>query len=517
MGAVAAIGDAIGTFFATAGAATAEAVGLSGTSLLGVSTGTLIGDTLGGIAGGAALGAGEGALTGGNILKDAGLGALGGAVTGFAGPLIGSTLDIGAVPADALAGAAGGAISGVAGGTNPLTGALTGAASGALAGSLSGSGATTTPETSIGASAGSGAGLSSSGPGASAVATAAPSTVGLDTTNLNFSSAVDGAGNPINAASPTAQSDVSGGLTNVASATASPTTTLSSADSTALTNQLGIAGNGPANLALVQNATTPVDQTPTSGFDQTPPQNTPTASPTASPVANFTDPNTFPVPPTPPDYVPPADSNVVGNSAGTGTPSAAPNAGGTPNGGNSIGNFIHNPSLDTLGNAVSSNANLLLPAALMGYQALNANKGLSAIPGYNQVANTANNLTAQSQQLTSYLTSGTLPPGVQQGINQAGAAAKAAIRSQYASRGMTGSSAEAQDLANVDNTLVSQGAQIATQLLQTGVSEAQLGSQLYSQIMQSQLAQDNQLAASLATLAGAAARPTVNVTGNPTG
>jgi hypothetical protein len=100
---------------------------------------------------------------------------------------------------------------------------------------------------------------------------------------------------------------------------------------------------------------------------------------------------------------------------------------------------------------------------------------------------------------------------VQGALNNAGAAAQAAIRSQYASRGMSGSSAEATDLANVQSTIAGQGAQIAQQLLQTGVSESNLSAQLYQSIMSANLQQDAQLGTALSTLAGAAARPTVTV------
>ena len=76
---------------------------------------------------------------------------------------------------------------------------------------------------------------------------------------------------------------------------------------------------------------------------------------------------------------------------------------------------------------------------------------------------------------------------------------------------MSGSSAEAADIANVQNTLASQGAQIATQLLDTGISESNLSAQLYSQIMGANLQSDQQLGNALTTLAAGAARPTVTV------
>lgn len=121
---------------------------------------------------------------------------------------------------------------------------------------------------------------------------------------------------------------------------------------------------------------------------------------------------------------------------------------------------------------------------------------------------------SRGSQLQGYLTSGTLPPGIQAGLTQAHGAAEATIRSQYASRGQSGSSAEAQDLQNLASTTMAQGAQIATQLLSQGISESEFSSQLYEQLMNTSINQDNQLSSSIANFAGAlggfkpAAQPT---------
>jgi hypothetical protein len=111
-------------------------------------------------------------------------------------------------------------------------------------------------------------------------------------------------------------------------------------------------------------------------------------------------------------------------------------------------------------------------------------------------------LQAQGAQLESYLTSGTLPPGISAGLTAAHDAAAATIRSQYAARGQTGSSAEMQDLSNLAATTVSQGAQIATNLLQQGVSESEFSAQLYQSLMQSSMEQDAALSKSISNFAG---------------
>jgi hypothetical protein len=122
-----------------------------------------------------------------------------------------------------------------------------------------------------------------------------------------------------------------------------------------------------------------------------------------------------------------------------------------------------------------------------------------------QLQSQAAAMAKQGAQLENYLTSGTLPPGVQSGLTQAYNSAAATIRSQYAQRGQTGSSAEMQDLANLSATTVAQGAQIATNLLQQGVSESQFSAQLYSQLMQASMQQDAALSKSIADFSGSLA------------
>lgn len=152
-----------------------------------------------------------------------------------------------------------------------------------------------------------------------------------------------------------------------------------------------------------------------------------------------------------------------------------------------------------------------VPAAGLAYEAFSQPK-LSSIPGYGALQDQAGKLSAQGSLLESYIQNGTLPPGVKTSLDQASAQAKAAIRSEYAARGESGSSAEATDLANVDNTMASQGASIALNLLNSGVTESNLSATLYGQLMNTALSQDQLLSQAIGTLAGAAARPTINVT-----
>lgn len=164
------------------------------------------------------------------------------------------------------------------------------------------------------------------------------------------------------------------------------------------------------------------------------------------------------------------------------------------------------PGIDSLGpilapksandNSGKSKLNTLLhsPGALLAGGALGANllAGNKKPIGFSALEGQAQQELTQSRQLEGYMGNGTLPPGLQTGIDSATASAAATIRSQYAARGMSGSSAEAQDLAALNQRATTQGAQIAMQLFQQGVSEAGLSDQIYAQLMQVQQQEDQE-------------------------
>ena len=128
-------------------------------------------------------------------------------------------------------------------------------------------------------------------------------------------------------------------------------------------------------------------------------------------------------------------------------------------------------------------------------------KGNQRMPGESELRTQAASLAAQGQTLRDYVTNGTLPPGVATSLHSAGEAAKASIRSQYAARGMTGSDAEARDLANVDTSIVTQGASIAANLLSRGIQESQLSANLYNTIMNAATQEDAQLSQAISGFA----------------
>lgn len=205
-----------------------------------------------------------------------------------------------------------------------------------------------------------------------------------------------------------------------------------------------------------------------------------------------------------------APSNVPAIAPGVNA-AAAPSAGFSPSvvnvtpegaGGSNPGGYLGNaasgaPAVSDAGMSGWLNNNRWAPSALaLGVDALRGNQ---ALPGQKQLQANAAQLSSGGNLLQSYIRSGTLPPGISAGIKEATLAAQAAIRSQYAAAGDSGSSAEAQDLAAVTERAQTQGANIAIQLLQQGVSETNMADQLYLELMHQALAQDQELGQALAT------------------
>ena len=394
---------------------------------------------------GAAGGAAIGGLTHGNIGQDALLGGLtGGAIGGF-GSALGAATGLGTTAGDALAGAGAGALGGWATGGNPLTGALTGGAGGLLAGGIG--------DLSTGASSTSG-GVSGAGSAAAPVA-------------LTGSSPL-----------PTGGGASAAGIAAPSSAAASPA---------AFGSELS-GSTFPISYTSNDAIGAPVMLPSSSGAGGAADGGSYLGGGSSGPAAGG--PITIP-------GVPDA-----GFSMGAGPISGAPNA---PDAG---GNWLTN-SLSKVGSDLGTGADKLLsnPASLLtlGGLGLDLVKGNTPVKGQNQVSQIAASTLGQGQQLGSYLTTGTLPPGLQQSINNASNSAKAAIRSKYAALGGD-SSAMQQDLANVDMQASAEGGKLAIQLLNAGLNETQLSAQLYESLMQNSLQQNGQLSQGVGSLANALAR-----------
>ena len=123
-------------------------------------------------------------------------------------------------------------------------------------------------------------------------------------------------------------------------------------------------------------------------------------------------------------------------------------------------------------------------------------------------------LTASGQNLQTYLTNGTLPPGLQQQVTNAVQAAKARIIANHAANGENTNPAQnsalAQELNQVDldaiaqaGTLETQLFQSGTQLLQTGINETGLSSQIYEALVKIDQTNNNQLMTAIASMAAA--------------
>lgn len=190
-----------------------------------------------------------------------------------------------------------------------------------------------------------------------------------------------------------------------------------------------------------------------------------------------------------------------------GIPGAAPIASGGAAGGTSgaaggpstIQTAIDNPSSGNILHALGANAGPLVAGAGLLYSL----GGNQTVPGQNEIGQLAGGLQTQGQELSGYLQNGTLPPGAQQGIDQATKAAQAAIRSKYAASGMSGSSAEVQDLNNVTEQAQAQQFQEASTLLKEGLDATSISGQLYAEMMNFDAAQSAQTGAAIASLAGA--------------
>jgi hypothetical protein len=501
------------------------AVAAIGTAIASVSVADVaIGVGIGALAGGA-LSAVEGKpiLTG--ILEGGAVGGLTGGL-GSIGASLGASAGIGATAGGALGGAAAGALGSEITGGNPAIGALTGAVSGGVQGYGSG---TPAAGGSTGAAPAEGTGAGASGPGVGAAATAAPAgvdpdfgTVGtalqgptasgatLDSTLADNPAPLAGgpATGPVPAGTELAGQDAAALQANTTQAAAGGTNSVgvvqtvqgAAPDGTTAGSVGGGAASGGGGGGAPSGYTIPGAQAANDSFPIPPME--PSLDAAGNPMVDAAGNTLYPT------EQAALYQGQYNEAAAAGFPNTTPAAGG-----NSIAAAWDNPSFGTVGKALGDNANWLLPAAGLAYQGVKAlgstTPSPSALTG--QLQGQANTLAANGQQLQSYLSSGTLPAGVQNSIASASQAAKASIRSQYAAHGMSGSSAEAADLAAVDTRAASQGAEIATQLLQTGINETQLANGIYEQLLNHSIQQDNQLSSAVGNFASSLV-PRQNIT-----
>lgn len=269
---------------------------------------------------------------------------------------------------------------------------------------------------------------------------------------------------------------------------------------TASGTALGDAGLTAADAAIPVSATLDAGGVPsslTSAFDNAFPATTTTSDLTAPGATNL--------------FQAGADTSPVSALTGNiGSVSATSSTGG--------GNFLTNLISGAENQVTKNPLSLLVAGGGLAYDVLKGNKTdpnqaqLQAEAPQLQAQGTA--LTQSGQQLQTYLTNGTLPPALQTQVSNAVAAAKAQIISNAAANGQstnpTQNSALAQELAQADlnglsmaGNLEQQLFQSGTQLLQTGVNETGLSTQIYEALVSMDKANNTQLMSSIASMAAA--------------
>ena len=188
----------------------------------------------------------------------------------------------------------------------------------------------------------------------------------------------------------------------------------------------------------------------------------------------------------------------------------------------------------SIGSTLSNNAGWLVPAAALGFEALNqpsmpSPQGLTgnltgiATPettAGTSLLNTGQSIITQGQGLVQPLASGagpgSLPSGAEAELSQATQSAIATIRSQYASMGLSGSTMEQQAINEVQSNALTQRYNIATQMAQTGLNEINTGegvtgqgtgalnsaSSIYTNLLNQSLQQDEALQQAISGFAG---------------
>ena len=188
----------------------------------------------------------------------------------------------------------------------------------------------------------------------------------------------------------------------------------------------------------------------------------------------------------------------------------------------------------SVGSTLSNNAGWLVPAAALGFEALNqpsmpSPQGLTgnltgiATPettAGTSLLNTGQGIITQGQGLVQPLASGagpgSLPSGAEAELSQATQSAIATIRSQYASMGLSGSTMEQQAINEVQSNALTQRYNIATQMAQTGLNEINTGegvtgqgtgalnsaSSIYSNLLDQSLQSDAALQSAVSGFAG---------------
>ena len=144
-----------------------------------------------------------------------------------------------------------------------------------------------------------------------------------------------------------------------------------------------------------------------------------------------------------------------------------------------------------------------------GGLALNMLKGNKDPEGLAQVREAAASLKSTGSVLQTYLTTGTLPPGMQASVDLATKAAKARIIGNYASRGLstdpTKNSALQQELSGVEQNAIVTAATLGDKLMTQGLSATGMAGKLYDSIMNLDVARSKATGTAISNFAAALA------------
>lgn len=158
-----------------------------------------------------------------------------------------------------------------------------------------------------------------------------------------------------------------------------------------------------------------------------------------------------------------------------------------------------------IGSSIAKNPlGLALATGGLGYDIMQGQKQSAAVNAMNAEAQQQG---ATGAQLEGYLSSGTLPPGLQASVTEAVKNAKATAISNMASQGLstdpTKNTALAAELAGIDQQVPILTAQIGQQLLSSGEAASGLASNLYTSLANIDQTQTAQIGKSIAAMAAA--------------
>ncbi len=198
---------------------------------------------------------------------------------------------------------------------------------------------------------------------------------------------------------------------------------------------------------------------------------------------------------------PSTGANLLGLSDPGMAPVSAPAGAAAPSSGSWLSNLFGGGGGGAAGGGLGKilgNPGVLLAGGALGADILMGNQPL---PAQNQLTQAAGEAASMGRGLSSYIFSGTLPPGAQEAVTNATTAATAKIKSSFAALGMAGSTAESQAVQQIHEAAAAQTFQMADQLLKQGANYSQLSDQLYQTLLQTQMSQENALTQSIGTFA----------------